>query len=234
MLAGMRIEPPPSPACASGTMPDATAAPEPPLEPPGLRSTSHGFRVGPYAVGSVVGQQSELRAVRLADDHEARGLELGVEVRVVIGDVADLLQQPVAEVVRLVGERPVEILHHDRHAAERAVGRVSVASSRARSKRSWMTAFSAGLTLLDARDRGFDELDRCDLAVADQLRLRGRVDQRRVVVHRLDDGSVRSWDVRRSSVPSGCCCGDGSPTDLEPYAALNADPEVRGALPERP
>jgi hypothetical protein len=36
-------------------MPDATAAPEPPLEPPGLRSRSQGLRVGPYAAGSVVG-----------------------------------------------------------------------------------------------------------------------------------------------------------------------------------
>ena len=32
--AGMRMEPPPSPACAAGTMPDATAAAEPPEDPP--------------------------------------------------------------------------------------------------------------------------------------------------------------------------------------------------------
>jgi hypothetical protein len=37
MLAGMRIEPPPSPAYATGTMPLATAAADPPLEPPELR-----------------------------------------------------------------------------------------------------------------------------------------------------------------------------------------------------
>ena len=34
--AGIRIEPPPSVACAIGTMPAATAAAEPPLEPPAL------------------------------------------------------------------------------------------------------------------------------------------------------------------------------------------------------
>lgn len=34
--AGIRIEPPPSDACASGTMPAATAAAAPPLEPPGV------------------------------------------------------------------------------------------------------------------------------------------------------------------------------------------------------
>src|SRR6058998_1763667 len=54
-LAGMRIEPPPSFACATGTIPEATAAAEPPLDPPGERVLSHGFRVGPYASGSVVG-----------------------------------------------------------------------------------------------------------------------------------------------------------------------------------
>ena len=45
--AGMRIEPPPSLACAIGTMPAATAAAEPPLEPPGERVVSQGLRVAP-------------------------------------------------------------------------------------------------------------------------------------------------------------------------------------------
>ena len=45
--AGIRIDPPPSLPWASGTMPPATAAAAPPLEPPGVRSVSHGFRAGP-------------------------------------------------------------------------------------------------------------------------------------------------------------------------------------------
>src|SRR5262245_40338030 len=53
--AGMRIEPPPSVACAAGTMPAATAAAAPPLEPPALRAKSQGLRVGPLTTGSVVG-----------------------------------------------------------------------------------------------------------------------------------------------------------------------------------
>ena len=36
-------------------MPDATAAPAPPLDPPGVRDVSHGLRVGPHASGSVTG-----------------------------------------------------------------------------------------------------------------------------------------------------------------------------------
>ncbi len=55
-LAGMRIEPPPSLACAIGTSPAATAAAEPPLDPPVEREVSHGLRVAPYARGSVVGR----------------------------------------------------------------------------------------------------------------------------------------------------------------------------------
>jgi hypothetical protein len=53
-LAGMRIEPPPSLACATGTNPAATAAAEPPLDPPALRFVSHGLCVGPNDTGSVV------------------------------------------------------------------------------------------------------------------------------------------------------------------------------------
>ena len=52
--AGNRIDPPMSLPCATGTRPAATAAAEPPLEPPVLRSRSHGLCVAPYASGSVV------------------------------------------------------------------------------------------------------------------------------------------------------------------------------------
>jgi hypothetical protein len=49
----MRIEPPPSLAWAAGTIPDATAAAEPPDEPPVVRCKFHGLSVGPVATGSV-------------------------------------------------------------------------------------------------------------------------------------------------------------------------------------
>jgi len=51
--AGWRIEPPVSDPSARGTMPEATAAAEPPEEPPGTRSRSWGLRVGPNAEFSV-------------------------------------------------------------------------------------------------------------------------------------------------------------------------------------
>ncbi len=46
-LAGIRIEPPPSLAWATGTIPEATAAPEPPLEPPVVCSVFQGLRLAP-------------------------------------------------------------------------------------------------------------------------------------------------------------------------------------------
>ena len=42
----MRTEPPPSLPIAIGPMPAATAAPEPALDPPAVRSVFHGLLVG--------------------------------------------------------------------------------------------------------------------------------------------------------------------------------------------
>ena len=47
--AGMRTEPAVSVPSAPGTRPAATAAPLPPLDPPQIRSVSHGLRAGPNA-----------------------------------------------------------------------------------------------------------------------------------------------------------------------------------------
>ena len=55
--AGIRIDPAPSAASAAGTSPAATAAAEPPLEPPGVRSVSHGLRVTPHVIDSVNGHR---------------------------------------------------------------------------------------------------------------------------------------------------------------------------------
>ena len=55
--AGMRIEPPPSAARATGTMAADTAAALPPEEPPGLCSRLQGLRATPNAVLSVNGHR---------------------------------------------------------------------------------------------------------------------------------------------------------------------------------
>jgi hypothetical protein len=52
-LEGMRTEPPPSVPMASGPSPAATAAPAPPDEPPGVRSSFQGLRLMPLSGESV-------------------------------------------------------------------------------------------------------------------------------------------------------------------------------------
>jgi hypothetical protein len=64
--AGIRIEPPPSEAWAKGAMRAAIAAPEPPLEPPGVRLTSQGLRQTPSASGSVTGARPNSGVLVLA------------------------------------------------------------------------------------------------------------------------------------------------------------------------
>src|ERR687885_394789 len=51
--AGWRIEPPVSVPIAHGAVPAATAAAEPPDDPPGTREVSQGLRTGPYAEFSI-------------------------------------------------------------------------------------------------------------------------------------------------------------------------------------
>src|SRR3954470_166413 len=53
-LAGMRIDPPPSLACATATMPLATAAAAPPEDPPVEWPGFHGLRAGGKLLASVV------------------------------------------------------------------------------------------------------------------------------------------------------------------------------------
>ena len=52
--AGTRMDPPPSVPTARGPSPAATAAPAPPLDPPGVMSRFHGFLVAPKSGLSVV------------------------------------------------------------------------------------------------------------------------------------------------------------------------------------
>ena len=73
--AGIRIEPPPSVAVAIAAMPAASAAPEPPLEPPGDQSVPHGFVVVAVQRVRREPRERELRLVRLADDDRAGGAQ---------------------------------------------------------------------------------------------------------------------------------------------------------------
>ena len=121
----MRIEPPPSLAWATGTMPAATAAAEPPLDPPVERARSQGLRVGPYAFGSVVGRipSSGVFVLPIVTKPASRKRmrEVGVDGRAEVR----VLEQLHAHVERLAGERRAEVLEQERNALERAVGQVA-------------------------------------------------------------------------------------------------------------
>ena len=75
-LAGWRIEPPVSVPVAAGSRRAATAAAEPPDEPPGTRAASHGLRTGAEGRVLVARAHRELVAVELAERHRA-GLARG-------------------------------------------------------------------------------------------------------------------------------------------------------------
>ena len=71
--AGIRIEPPPSEPCATGTSPAATAAAAPPDEPPAIRVAVPRRHRRRRDVGLGVAGRAELRGVRLAEaDHPGR------------------------------------------------------------------------------------------------------------------------------------------------------------------
>jgi len=73
--AGTRIEPLVSEPSVSGTCPAATAAAEPPEEPPGTRAVSQGLRTGPKAEFSLdepIANSSQLSLPRLTQPACAR------------------------------------------------------------------------------------------------------------------------------------------------------------------
>ena len=83
--AGIRVEPPPSLPWAIGTMPAATAAPEPPLEPPGVRFSVPGIAGRAEAARLGRREDPQLRQGRLADDHEPGLTQAAYEERVAGG-----------------------------------------------------------------------------------------------------------------------------------------------------
>ena len=125
-LAGIRIEPPPSLAWATGTIPAATAAAEPPLEPPVERSRSQGLRVGAVGAGLGRRQDPELRGVGLADRDEA-----GVAEALRRGRCRPAARKSAslsACMPRCRGcpaKAGAEVLEQERHALEGAVGQLA-------------------------------------------------------------------------------------------------------------
>ena len=161
--AGMRVEPPPSVAWAIGTIPAATAAPEPPDDPPDVRARSHGLRVAPNRFVFVHGWIAHSGSVVEPDEDEARGAQARDDV-VIVG------RDPVPEEAGAAGHPPpghgAAVLDRDRDAGERP--RVTGADGlRGRERLVGVDVderVDLRVKLLDAAQRGLDELGRADLA----------------------------------------------------------------------
>ena len=120
---GTRIEPLVSEPSVSGTWPAATAAAEPPDEPPAMRARSCGLRVG--AVVRVLGGEAVgvLVHVERADQHRAGRLEAAHEQRVALrgrGVALDLR----AGQRRQAGDVE-QVLDREGHAGQRHCARVA-------------------------------------------------------------------------------------------------------------
>ena len=183
-LAGMRIDPPPSLAWPMGTSPAATAAADPPLEPPVERVVSQGLRVGPYACGSVVGRMPSSGVFVLptvtrpaARKRAARAVSAGsVQPRSLRNAMPSWKGSP-AE----CADRSLSTKGTPRKGPS---GRSPAAAARARSKSGVITALSSGSTRSMRLDGGIDQLRRAGLARSDQVGLGGGVEMAEVVGHR--------------------------------------------------
>ncbi len=169
--AGMRIEPPPSLAWAAATRPAATAAAEPPLEPPGERVGSQGFLRGPEGQRLGGGEDAQLGRVGLAQEDEARLAEALDELGVVVLDPADLAQEAHALVHRVARRVGGQVLEQEGHSAEGAVGQVAGRGGARLVEQRRYHRVDLGVEALDAGDRLVDQLGRARLPASDQLRL---------------------------------------------------------------
>ena len=116
----MRIEPPPSLACATGRMRAATAAAAPPDEPPDECVEIPGIAGRTEQAGLGGRHQSEFRTGALAEDREAGVEETLGEGAAVIGDI--VLVDAGAEGRPRALEK-FQILQQKRHAGEGTIGK---------------------------------------------------------------------------------------------------------------
>ena len=163
--AGIRIEPPPSDPVAHGTSPAATAAADPPEDPPGVRVTSHGLRVTPFASvavhGKIVSSGTFVIPIGIAPAARRRRTASASAER----------RRPVAPGAarrRLALDGQI-VLDRDRHAGERTAQRGVSRGERLVGHRH-AERIQTRVQFLDPAQAQLDELARLDFVGSDQLR----------------------------------------------------------------
>ena len=121
--AGIRIEPPPSLACATGRMRAATAAAAPPDDPPEECARFQGLRVGPCRRDSVVGIRPN-SGLELLPKIETPAIEKALHQRAVV--VGDKILQDRGAGGRARALEGIEVLQEERHAGKGAVGQAAL------------------------------------------------------------------------------------------------------------
>ena len=168
--AGVRMEPPPSLPVQIGIMPTATAAAEPPEDPPGVRSTFHGLRVTPWMYESVQLRDPNSGDVVCPTNTAPAAQPLGLG-RGVVGDLVLVEHRRVGVGPAFYGD---ELLHAHRHTGPRA-RILTVGNGRVDLLRAHTCAFEVEeaegvepvVELLDPGDEHFEQVDRLQLAGAD-------------------------------------------------------------------
>ena len=155
---------------------------------------------GAVRLGLGGGHQPELGRVGLAHGDEPGRPELGEQVAVVVGDVADLLQQPVPVMERVARRRTVMVLEDRRHTGERGAGGDLGRGDSGLVEEGVDHRVQLGVELLDPGDRGLDELGGRHRAAAHEIGLRGGVERCQVV---MGVGHASDATARRGSQSSG-------------------------------
>ncbi len=120
------------------------------------------------------GRDAELRCVGLAENDEPGAPVARHQLAVVVGDVGAHHLRAVAH--RHAGEAREQVLHEERNARERSHRRDAGGDGPRALEERRDHRVEGRVGALDARDRGIDQLARCDLATSDQIRLRGGVE----------------------------------------------------------
>ena len=238
--AGIRIEPPPSDAVAPAQRPAAVAAAEPPLDPPGVREVSHGFRVIPHASVSVKPQMASSGRFVLPSTIAPAARRRRTISPSACGGRVEAVRAPRGDLALEV----FGVLDRDGHAGEwqrlafafceprldllRLVARLVGQDDAVR--------VQLGIEAIDPVEVELDEVGRCDVARADHFGLAGDPLECHIAHRRQPSASTRSGALvaeAASALPVSGRCLRGELSDRRQLSLWAGRVRALGAAAER-